>query len=614
MTLFRTLIASLLMSAAGLAVADDLYPASRAESAIAVPNTRPAEDRQRPLKSLLPTTKRFSAETPGSEIPVMKKRPSRGGVRPETIGHKRRVQALQTAQRVREELDWQQTPEGGRLATLAISSPGSAALRLGVRIFAMPSEARIRVHRPGATDGIEVTGAEIRDIIIQNQTAGDPPELANTWWSPMVEGDEASIEIELPPGVDDTQVRFALPQISHLTTNATRDWITQSSAALACHNDVRCHPDWDGPSRATAHVVVTDDGFSYLCSGTLLNDKDDDSFVPYFLSAEHCVYSQSVASTVETHWFHRSAWCNNALPSAERATLIGGARLLYTSTATDTAFMRLSTQPPPGAVFAGWRSSTPRIWSTVAGLHHPQGEMQKISFGTLQSYQNCETIDTESFGCMSSSALDSNHVEVQWSSGTTEPGSSGSGLFDAGQYLIGNLHGGTASSSCSGTRAYYGRFDLAYEDQLHEFLAAPTAITREVMSLRDAIYLYNQPIRSNTSLHIAGDKCDVLQLVLDVKSGFTELRMQDSTSFAYPDRINDSAAMFAYALYSDAQTKAFSMQENAPIGADREIGTATVFGYCFSTKADATVFIYDSKSGLCRLSDGTSNACTPALH
>jgi hypothetical protein len=58
-------------------------------------------------------------------------------------------------------------------------------------------------------------------------------------------------------------------------------------------------------------------------------------------------------------------------------------------------------------------------------------------------------------------------IEMRWSSGTTEGGSSGSGLFTPGgaQYLFrGGLWGGTASCTATNGVDYYSRFDLVYPD------------------------------------------------------------------------------------------------------------------------------------------------------
>ena len=101
----------------------------------------------------------------------------------------------------------------------------------------------------------------------------------------------------------------------------------------------------------------------------------------------------------------------------------------------------------------------------MLAVHHPQGDLKKSSLGQRlgqDEYQN----------------------EVGWTSGTTEGGSSGSGLFTAtgagGSYeLRGGLYGGFASCANSGSlsntnnRDYYSRLDKVYDD-IDQYLAPTT--------------------------------------------------------------------------------------------------------------------------------------------
>ena len=64
---------------------------------------------------------------------------------------------------------------------------------------------------------------------------------------------------------------------------------------------------------------------------------------------------------------------------------------------------------------------------------------------------------------------------MQWQKGTTEGGSSGSGVFvtvveNQTRYLVGQLYGGSASCSNREGGDAYGRFDLAYSAALSRWL------------------------------------------------------------------------------------------------------------------------------------------------
>lgn len=134
------------------------------------------------------------------------------------------------------------------------------------------------------------------------------------------------------------------------------------------------------------------------------------------------------------------------------------------------------------------------------------------------------------------------------------------------------------------------------------------------MMLRDAIYLYGKDINSLSYKSLAGFDCDVLQLVLDVESGYTDLAMFEGSGTAsdtylkYPDRIEANHAMFSYALYRGEPFKSFDFYDARSSLGDVRIGTATIFGYCYSTLDSARVVFCDDLQSACVTSDGTSIA------
>jgi len=81
-------------------------------------------------------------------------------------------------------------------------------------------------------------------------------------------------------------------------------------------------------------------------------------------------------------------------------------------------------------------------------IHHPDGDIKKISFDVNAAGQ-------ATYGGASCWRI------FNWEDGTTEPGSSGSGLWDQNKRLIGQLYGGQATCS-NNVNDYYGRFDLSY--------------------------------------------------------------------------------------------------------------------------------------------------------
>jgi hypothetical protein len=388
---------------------------------------------------------------------------------PPQIGFPRDVAALGTPSATAASLTWGSLPSGGQAASFSIASPNAQGLRIGLRIYALPRDAVVRFYAVGASSAFEASGNTILGLIAQNLASGDTSEDANTYWSPVIDGTEAVVEIELPPGATRSQVKLAVPKISHLAVSATTQALGDASA---CNLDATCYSGtWANTSNATAKMVFSELGSTYLCSGTLLNDLDSSTQIPFFLSANHCISTQTVASTLQTYWFYRSTSCNSGVPNPGSTSVGGGATLLYHSSmtdTTDTSFMRLNAAPPAGANYAGWSVTPPSLGTGVTAVHHPMGDLQKISFGSVDAYQICTIAAGEKFFCSPSNATSGTFLEVPFTGGMTEAGSSGSGIFLAGGYLIGQLYGG--GGSCGSNVGYYGRFDKAYSASLHQWL------------------------------------------------------------------------------------------------------------------------------------------------
>jgi lysyl endopeptidase len=420
----------------------------------------------------------FKVTLPLASLPALGKSAteSRLGV-PLQIGFARSVPGLETVAATSARLDWQATSAGSRVAALSVTSSEAQSLRVGLRIFAMPAEALLRFYAPTEGEVVEATGAQVREAIERNLNAGEEGEDARTYWSPLIEGATAVVEIELPAGTSAETFGIATPTVSHLVTSPGRNFAMPAAkaAAASCELDVMCYSAWSNESNSVARIAFTSGGSSFLCSGTLLADNVPATQVPFFLTANHCVSTQAGASSIQSFWFYHSTACTVspavAVPNPLTASLGGGATLLYASAVTDTSFLRLNSTPPAGAVYAGWQvGSVPPLGTSVAGIHHPGGDLQKITFGNMSSYGTCAATSPGQFTCRAASSPLATFYEAAWSSGITEPGSSGSGVFlNSGHYLVGQLYGGTSSCSNAGSD-FYGRFDVAYNAALAPYL------------------------------------------------------------------------------------------------------------------------------------------------
>ena len=377
-----------------------------------------------------------------------------------TIGFARTVPAAESSHRLAE-LPWQAAGGDTLAAQVTVTSPGAAGVRVGIKLSGAPAGLVVRFKGSGS------------DTVFGPYDARSFGKR-DLYWSPVLEGDTATIELAVPATAPLDDAILWVPTLSHLAVAGSAlkqaDPLHQIGASASCEVDVAClsgalQQQAASAINAVARVVLTDAGATYLCTGTLLNDSVA-SFTPYFYTANHCIDDDdsdpaasrgnpaAVASTINTYWFFQTSTCGVHTSSAVNFILVvGGASLLARSVDYDWALLKLNNAPPAGATFAAWNGSGPITAGAPAdGIHHPEGDLKKFSQGIVQPYVNYP--DGSSF------------IGMQWTQGVTEPGSSGSGLFTlnaSGNYyeLRGGLYAG--DSSCRTPRGIddYSRFDVA---------------------------------------------------------------------------------------------------------------------------------------------------------
>lgn len=408
-------------------------------------------------------------------------RSKRAGLQqPIKTGFRRDLTELATSAATVRFLEWQTMNDGKQVAGISISSPGARSLRLGILVNRLPDRAIFRFLKPGSEIAREVDGSEVMAMIRRNQMSAGNSDQARTYWSPAIDGDTVLMEIELPADIGTEQVDIAVPSISHIVKSPVDEMAILENAKVgesgSCNIDVSCDAAWSSDRNAVVKISYVEDGSAYECSGTLVADSDSSSFIPYFLTAKHCIGNQAVASTLESNWFYYSTYCNSGVANGSSVSKAGGAELLYASTNTDTSFMRLAATPPSGAKFAAWSATAPTLGLQATSVHHPQGDLQKISKGSIDAFSTCTAPDYDGvFSCSPTSQSIGTFVNVTFTSGGAESGSSGSGLFktEGGQhYLIGNYLGGSSSCNNPTGSNRYGRLDVAYDAALRQWLSS----------------------------------------------------------------------------------------------------------------------------------------------
>ena len=224
-----------------------------------------------------------------------------------------------------------------------------------------------------------------------------------------------------------------------------------------CNVDVACPEagQWDDEVRSVARLQIAG---TRLCSGVLVNNLRQD-LTPYVLTADHCLIGpdaeDSPASSVVFYWNLQNASCGGDSRTADTSQTTSGASFVSDDVASDFTLLRLVQDPPLAYNLhhAGLDARRNAPGNGVS-IHHPSGDTKKISFYTGPASRARVDIGD-------GRVVDS--WRVSWDQGTTEPGSSGAGLWNAGRRVVGLLSGGTASCSAPSDPDFFGRLEEAWE-------------------------------------------------------------------------------------------------------------------------------------------------------
>ncbi|MFZ1391537.1 MAG: hypothetical protein WAS23_08120, partial [Dokdonella sp.] len=415
---------------------------------------------------------------------------------------------------------WQVLEDGSLLWRLRIQVPGATDLHLGFDRYALTQGASLWVI--GANDYYEGP-----------YTADDPAPL----WVPVVPGDTAMIELHLPAGSTIERTLLTLTDVGagyrDLFNAAPR--IGNPGASGACNVNVVCPlgQPYTAEERALAYYEFrADNGTTYICTATLLSDVPADR-KNYVLTAAHCMSTASEVATMRLYWNYQSTNCaiNTGISFTQNQT---GAALRATRADADFTLVELNQNPDPSwnLFHAGWDASGVAPSGSI-GLHHPSGDVAKVNHSPVapRTINNCIGTGGVSTG--------THWYTGPYDEGTTEGGSSGSGLWipadDAGgrgRRLIGVLSGGTAM--CFGSVPddgfdCYGKFSAGWN--------GPTAASR----LRDWL----DPAATNTLSipgvdHVAAPTSSdpVLATRIAAENQARQLRGQGQGIGAHPAPVN----------------------------------------------------------------------------
>ena len=321
---------------------------------------------------------------------------------------------------------WQDMPDGRRVWRVGLHCPEAYSVSFVFDDY--------RIAEGGQVFVIGSDGAFLGAFT--QESAGGVTSMAVM----PLEGDRVTVEYIVPAGLSPGSLHIGRVTHGYKPLNgADREFGDSGS----CNNNVVC-PEWnawDTEIRSVAKIINGGD----WCTGQLINDCSG-SGTPYFLTANHCVSGENPGNWVFLFNYESPSCTPNA--NGPTAQTVSGATLMYSSGSSDVALLQLNSAPPAGynVFYTGWdRSGTAPSNSTC--IHHPAGDVKKITFDD-------DAASTATYGNATCWRI------ANWEDGTTEGGSSGSGLWNQDHRLIGQLYGGQASCS-NNVNDYYGKFSVS---------------------------------------------------------------------------------------------------------------------------------------------------------
>ncbi|KAA3634165.1 MAG: hypothetical protein DWP97_07655, partial [Calditrichaeota bacterium] len=334
---------------------------------------------------------------------------------------------------------WETLPDGWRVWRLEIEAPGAKSINLVYDNFWLPEGARFYLY------------SEDKEMVIGAFTSQNNKEHREFATAP-VKGEVTILELNVPPNVSHPG-EISISRIVHdyrdiLAMGYEKDFGSSGS----CNNNVNCPEgdDWQDQKRSVAMVILA--GGSRWCSGAMVNNVRQD-LTPYFLTADHCLGS---SNTWIIMFNYESPNCSNI--NGPTWMTLQGTTLKASNSFSDVGLVELNESPPDSfnLYYSGWTAVDTNSYDSVVAIHHPAGDIKKISF-------DYDDVTVTSYLSNPIPGNGSHWRVTQWEDGTTEGGSSGSPIYDRNKRIIGQLHGGYASCA-SITSDWYGRFNISWDN------------------------------------------------------------------------------------------------------------------------------------------------------
>lgn len=336
---------------------------------------------------------------------------------------------------------------------------------------------RLRLRAADLPEDIEMMVYNERGDVLRFGTELRAPD--GELWTPSVGGPIIFFEIHSVSA--DRLLRFEIDAVSESFKLDERGWpITGGQQDIIPKTDTSCIipsacvgtgtlANIASYRSAVARLDFMVDGSEAQCSGSLLNDQDPSSSIPFLLTANHCFSSQAPASSLLAYWDYHEDTCGGPVPDLGTLPKSLGGTLLASSPTTDFTFVRLNSAPAGanGRSFLGWTTTPPADGTFVYGLHHPDGERQAFTRNRVDRTPDAPFCDEPV----------ANFIYADFDAGATFPGSSGSPIVNSNLQVVGQLFNGcgpNAVEPClAGPTDYdtHGAFAVTY-NSISQWLTA----------------------------------------------------------------------------------------------------------------------------------------------